>query len=113
MAGSVHVVNHALLRPILLGGVEKRFALANSVLSFTFIAASRLQWPGVIIGPLLFVVLHTMFIAAANVDSELSVIFKRATRYILKPYFPATGSIHSPTAMMVHSIPSTHQLGLG
>ena len=82
-------INTALQAPILFAGVEKRLMLLNALLCFPLIAASHFHLASIWLAVLLFIVLHSLFIILTQYDPMMAVIFKRATRYVLYPFFPA------------------------
>lgn len=89
MSGTVRYVNKAMMRPLLIGGVEKRLMLMNSLLSFALVAATHFHFPVCLMGVGLFIVLHIVFRFISKHDPQVMTLFKRSTRYIVRPYFPA------------------------
>ena len=50
MPGTLHPVNTALSRPLLIAGCEKRLAIVNGLVSFTLVAATYLHFPACLMG---------------------------------------------------------------
>ena len=87
--GTILPVNRALIRPIMVAGVEKRFALLNAMIAFPLIAATHLHVPACLVGVLLYGFLHFVFVLISKNDPHLGKVLKRSTRYCVRPYFPA------------------------
>lgn len=87
--GTILPVNRAMLRPIMIAGVEKRLALLNAMLAFPLIAATHLHMPAALVGGVLYGVLHFGFVLISKNDPHLGKVLKRSTRYCVRPYFPA------------------------
>ncbi len=93
-------VNKAMMRPILILGVEKRLFLLNGLLSFPLIAATHLAIPACFVGVGFFLVCHLILRQVSQADPFLGVLFKRSTRYIWQAYFPAKS--HPSAAVRWH-----------
>lgn len=87
--GSIRFVNRAMLRPIMIAGVEKRLALLNVMIAFPLIAATHLHMPACLMGAVMYGVLHFVFMLISKSDPHLGKLLKRSTRYCVRPYFPA------------------------
>lgn len=87
--GTVRVVNKALMRPIMIGGIEKRLAVANALLSFPLIASTHFNFPAVFLGVFFFIAMHFVLLMVSKSDPYLGKLFKRSTRYSMRSYFPA------------------------
>ena len=87
--GTPHPINKAMLRPMLIAGVEKRLALVNALLAFLLVAATHLSWPSCLVGVGFFMALHGMLVMISKHDPHLGKIIKRTSRYIQRPYLPA------------------------
>ena len=105
MPGTVHVVNGALSRPLLLVGCERRLAMVNALLSFTLIAATYLHFPQCLIGVGVYVFLHGVLVMLAKYDPLFGVVFQRATRYLWHPLFLAKSHVIVKTVRAVFSLP--------
>jgi type IV secretory pathway TrbD component len=81
MSGTVHSVNKALIRPVLIAGVEKKLFVANAVLCFPLVAATHFHFPACLFGCILFVINHLLLVSLAKHDPILGEVFKRYTRY--------------------------------
>lgn len=97
-------INKAMLRPLLIAGVEKRLVVLNSVLCFPLIAATHFHFPSCLIGALLFVVLHRLLIIASKHDPQLSLLIKRASRYAWESYYPAKSHPNKTDIRIIKSI---------
>lgn len=84
-----HLINKAMMRPFLILGVEKRLFIANALLSLTLFLSTHFKIPVCLIGLLLFIILHIGFRQVSQYDPCYGLLFKRNTRYIWRPYFPA------------------------
>ncbi|MCH9770126.1 MAG: VirB3 family type IV secretion system protein [Gammaproteobacteria bacterium] len=82
-------INKALMRPLLIGGVEKRLCLFNGLLSFPLIAATHFHFPSCLLGVGLFGVLHIMLRWVSKSDPYIGILIQRSTRYSIRSYFPA------------------------
>ncbi len=82
-------VNKAMIRPVMIAGVEKRLALLNALLSFPLIAATHFHLPWCFLGLGFYGVMHIVFRMITKADPLLAHLFKRSTRYSIKAYFPA------------------------
>ncbi len=82
-------INKAMLRPLLIAGVEKRLLVLSSVLCFPLVAATHLHFPSCLIGIVLFVVLHRLLMKVSKHDPQLGLLIKRASRYAWKPFYYA------------------------
>lgn len=89
MSGTICPVNKAISRPILIAEVEKRLVLANSLVCFTVIAATHLRAPACFLGLILFGIIHLGLMLISKHDPFFGTLVKRATRYIIHPYYPA------------------------
>jgi len=87
--GTIRSVNKAMMRPLLIAGVEKRLILLNALLSFPLVAATRLHVPACFIGVGFFMLMHLLLRLVSKRDPHLGQLFKRSTRYSLCAYFPA------------------------
>lgn len=87
--GTIKVVNKALMRPLMIGGVEKRLVFANALLSFPLAASTHFQFPACLVGFIFFNVMHFLLLLVSKSDPYLGKLFKRSTRYSLRTYFPA------------------------
>ena len=89
MRGTPNRVNKAMMRPIMIANVEKRFVLANALFSFPLIAATHFHLPAALLGVVFFVIIHFLLIPLSKYDPMLGQIIKRSTRYLWRSYFPA------------------------
>lgn len=87
--GTISVVNKALMRPLMIGGVEKRLVFANAFLSFPLFASTHFHFPACLLGLGFFMAMHFMLLLVSKSDPYLGKLFKRSTRYSLRAYFPA------------------------
>ena len=87
--GTIFPVNRAMLRPIMIAGVEKRLALLNAMLAFPLIAATHLHMPAALAGLVLYGAIHFVFVLISKNDPHLGKVLKRSTRYCVRAYFPA------------------------
>ncbi len=97
-------INKAMLRPLLVAGVEKRLVVLNSVLCFPLVAATHFHFPSCLMGIVLFVVLHRLFVVASKYDPHLSLLIKRASRYAWKPFYHAKSHPNKTDLRAVQSI---------
>lgn len=89
MRGTPLPINKAMIRPVMIMGVEKRLALLNALLSFPLVAATRFQIPECLFGLIFYALMHCVFRMISKSDPHLGKLFKRSTRYSSKAYFPA------------------------
>jgi len=89
MRGTPQSVNRAMIRPILLLGVEKRLAIANFALFGMFVECSRLHLSAVVISILLFGMTHFLLTRVSKSDPHMANIFVRYKRYAKPSFFPA------------------------
>lgn len=89
MRGTVVPVNKALQRPLLVGGVEKRWLMVNALIAFPLVAATHFQFPACLVGLVFFMVLHAIFMLVSKADPHLAKLIHRSSRYSIRPYFPA------------------------
>lgn len=89
--GTLLPVNRAMLKPLMVAGVEKRLALGNALLSFPLVAATHFKLPFCLVGVGFFVGLHFLLVMVSQQDPHLGKLFKRSTRYSLRAYFAAKG----------------------
>lgn len=87
--GTVVTVNKALIRPLMMAGVEKRLALLNALISFPLVAATHFRMPMCFMGIGFYILMHFLLVFVSKSDPHLGKLFKRSTRYSLTPYFPA------------------------
>ena len=80
-----------MMRPIMIANVEKRFVLANAILSFPLVAATHFHLPAALLGVVFFVIVHFILMQISKYDPMLGQIIKRSTRYLWRSYFPAIG----------------------
>ena len=104
MKGTVHPTNRALIRPILIGGVERRLVFLNGLLSFPLIAATHFRLPAALLGIGFFVGFHVLLILVTKYDPCMGSIFKRNTRYIRQQYYPARSHVLFSSGWAVQSI---------
>ncbi len=104
MRGTIKPINKATLRPLLIAGVEKRLLLLNATLCFPLIAATRLKMPAVFIGVMLFAVIHLCLIKVSKYDPQIGLVFKRATRFSFKPFFPAMAHVSHQSTRKVMTL---------
>ena len=88
MRGTVTTVNRALLRPILIAGVEKRLLLVNCIICFPMVAVTHFHFPACLIGSMLFGVFHVLLRQINKHDADVGKLIKRATRYLRRTYYP-------------------------
>ena len=89
MRGTVQYVNKAMTRPLMIAGVEKKLALGNALLAFPLVAATHFRLPACLLGVVFYIVMHFILLLVSKSDPLLGNLFKRSTRYSLRPYFPA------------------------
>lgn len=87
--GTTRLINKALMRPLMIGGVEKRLVVANALLSFPLVASTHFHFPAVFLGVVFFIALHFVLIRVSKWDPHLGKLVKRCTRYSMNAYFPA------------------------
>ena len=87
--GTVYMVNKATIKPLLIAGVEKRLAMGNALISFPLVASAHFHMPASLIGVFFFVVLQMLLRIVSKQDPLIATLFKRSTRYSIRPYFPA------------------------
>jgi len=104
MAGVVTSIPHALVKPMLIMGVEKRLMLINAMTSFLLVASTRLQLPASLLGVAFFVMMHALLAMLAKYDPYMGVLFRRATRYSLQAYYPAVASVYAERALPVETV---------
>ena len=102
--GTILPINRAMLRPITIAGVEKRFALLNALLAFPLIAATHLHLPACLVGVVLYVVLHCIFVLFSKNDPHLGKVLKRSARYCVQSYFPAHSHPQQTMVWKVRSV---------
>lgn len=105
MPGTIHAVNTALSRPLLIAGCEKRLAIVNALVSFTLVGATYLHFPTCLMGVGFYFVLHAGLMVLAKVDPFIGVVFQRAQRYLNRPLYLARSSIGFKTQRAVFSLP--------
>lgn len=88
MSGTALPINKAMMRPIMIAGVEKRLALLNALLSFPLIAATHFHIPACFFGLGFYVFLHLILRMITKYDPQFGKLFQRSTRYS-QGYFPA------------------------
>ena len=89
MRGTPLPINKAMIRPVMIAGVEKQLALLNAMLSFPLIAATHFHLPWCFLGLIFYALMHVVFRLISKSDPQLGKLFKRSTRYSIKAYFPA------------------------
>jgi len=89
MRGTVVMVNRAINRPILIGGVEKSLLVGNIFLTYLLLAACRFHLMASLLCAAFFMVMHALLRVVSKHDPHFAVLFKRSTRYLRRPYFPA------------------------
>lgn len=89
MRGTIYPINRAMMRPLMIGGVEKRLFFTNALLSFLLTASTHFKLPVMLIGVLFFLVVHFILVKVSKFDPMLGTLFKRSTRYSVRAYFPA------------------------
>ena len=97
-------INKAMLRPMLVVGVEKRLVMLNSVLCFPLVAATHFHFPSALIGIVLFVVLHRLLVVASKYDPQLGLLIKRSSRYAWRPFYLAKSHPNKTDLRAVKSI---------
>lgn len=97
-------INRALLRPILVAGVEKNFMVLNGAVCFALIAAMHGQFPVSLISVVVFIVLHTLFLLCAKIDPYFSLVGRGAMPFIKQSYFPAKAHVLSRATRCVPSV---------
>lgn len=90
--GTVMPINRSMIKPILIGGVEKRLMMGNVLLSFPLIAATHFSLPAALFGVLFFIVLHGLLMLVSKSDPYMATLFRRSTRYSIRAYFSAHSS---------------------
>lgn len=104
MRGTIHTVNRAIHRPILIGGVEKSLFFGNSFALYLLIAASRMHVVPSLIALMGFLVMHAILRTVSKHDPFTAVIFRRAIRYLKRPYYPAVSHPCVVRDRVVHSV---------
>ncbi len=87
--GTIIPVNKALIRPLMVAGVEKRLAVLNALISFPLVAATHFHLPTCFIGVGVYVLIHFLLVLVSKSDPHLGKLVKRSTRYLWRSYFPA------------------------
>ena len=82
-------VNKSTIRPLMIAGVEKRLVFGNALLSFPLIASTHFHIPVCFIGVGFFIIVHVVLMWVSKHDPYLGKLFRRSTRYSIRPYFPA------------------------
>ncbi len=104
MSNMMVPINKAMLRPMLVAGVEKRLVMLNSVLCFPLVAATHFHFPSSLMGIVLFVVLHRLLVVASKYDPQLGLLIKRASRYAWRPFYFAKSHPNKTDIRAVKSI---------
>lgn len=92
-------VNKALLRPILIAGVEKQLILFNALVCFPLIAATHLKFPSCLLAVVVFLCLHAVFSRLSKHDPQFSLVFRRATKHAWRPfYYAKSHPLHTEVA---------------
>ncbi len=105
MRGATLPINKAMIRPVMIAGVEKQLDLLNALLSFPLIAATHFQLPWCFLGLMFYVLMHVMFQLISKNDPQLGRLFKRSTRYSIKAYFPAKSHLIMMAIRQINTIP--------
>lgn len=104
MRGTVAVVNQAIHRPILIGGVEKSLFMGNAFLLYLLLAAIRFHVLPGLCCVFFSMCLHALLRLVTKHDPQIAVLFKRATRYWKKSFFPAVSHPLQSDAWPVTSV---------
>lgn len=104
MRGTVVPVNAALIRPLLIAGVERRLFLLNAMIAWVMIYASHIQLWVVFSSALMFIFAHFILLRVSKIDPMLATLFKRSTRYSIRAYFPAISHPSMTELFKIHSV---------
>lgn len=104
MRGTLVDVNRALLRPILLAGVEKRLMMANILLCFPLVAMTHFNIIVCLFTSILFGILHLLCQAINRDDPHVSNLLKRFSRYCWQGYYPPLSHVHHQPFYVVKTI---------
>jgi len=99
-----HLINKAMMRPLLILGVEKRLFFCNGLLSFALIISTHLQIPICLTGVVFFALTHFILRQVTQYDPYFGLLFKRSTRYMVQSYFPDKSHPMVNTYGRVHSV---------
>lgn len=105
MRGTVLPVNKAMMRPLMIGGVEKHLALFNALLSFPLIAATHFHLPWCFLGLFFYAGMHALLRIISKQDPQIGKLFQRSTRYCVKSYFPAKSHPSMVEMWKIKSVP--------
>ena len=78
MRGTPMPINKAMMRPIMIANVEKRFVLVNALLSFPLVAATHFHFPEALLGVVFFVIIHLILTQISKYDPLLGQIINAA-----------------------------------
>lgn len=97
--GTHYPINKAMIRPVLIAGVEKRLAVMNVLFSFALVAATRFHFPAVFVGFGFYIACHFLLRFISKADPHIATLFKRSTRYIHRPFFSGGQSSHDACSL--------------
>lgn len=104
MRGTPHVVNQALSRPLLIGGVEKSLVMVNAMITYLLLAASHFHYLADIVGAVVCLILHSLMRMISKHDPFFATIIRRNGRYWKRPYFPAKSHPSQTATWPVYSV---------
>ena len=96
-------MNRAIIRHILFMGVERKVAVLYTTLCICILMSTNYKLPEVLIGPALFIALHTFFTFVSKKDEQIVELYARHNRY-KQGYFPARASVMAPPEKVRPSI---------
>lgn len=98
------LVTRSLCRPVLVAGVERPLLILNALLSFLLLAATHFQLPWCLLSVGFFIALQLVLRRVSQHDPQLGALFKRSTRYVWQPYFPAKSHVRMTSVRTIKSI---------
>lgn len=91
MRGSLYEVNQSLSKPVLLFGIERRLFLLLSLLTFLVASMGRYSMQSIIMAAGFFTLSSLIARFITKHDPMMTVVFKRASRYISQSHYPPVG----------------------
>lgn len=104
MRGTPHIINQSLYVPILMFGVERRLFLANVLLCFFIASMGHYKGICLVLSACYFITASILARTLTKKDPLVSIIFKRATRYVKHSHYPPVGHPSNPDAFPFASV---------